>query len=679
MRRRKLGISLWNARTAVPGPDRSGLRDKGTLHMTFTKRGHHRHDCWAVLLRILAIVLVSDRFALPAMADTPEIVWQQVSVPAADRPPARWGGQMVYDAQRDEFVMFGGAAQADGGFSITTLLNDTWVFTRDSGWVRKRPARSPAPRRDFGLAYDLERGRAVLFGGLNGLVPGGGLNALGDLWEWDGTDWHEITPSVSPGPNQTPLLTYDAGRRRTVLFGGRRDGIDLDETWEWDGTVWQQKLPSVIPPARRAGRITFDEITNRVVLFGGYSDARGFLNDTWEWDGNTWTQRSPSHGPPGRELQGQTYGPAVQAVMLFGGGTGDGSPPLGDIWVWQAADWIQAVCPEPCPPARTRFQMAGGRGVVLVFGGIANTPYSGPIHDDTWMTDPPARQLSVAIAGAGSGTVASEPDGITCPSDCSQTYPDGTAVTLDAMPAWHSVFSGWSGDPECSAVTFTIETDISCVAAFAPAFRPVRRSQDVDLGPDLGGTGHIAMNLTGSAGARGDTWLTVFDAAAEDTAPTVFSGNVNLSADVLIHRKNNRKGAGLLVLYNEAPGKKGLALIVYDGGNTDTLVLATVDQAGKLSAPLKQISLARGITLDHWYRLSMDMHVTGPTVTVTGVVFRHAAGADPNSPLGSQVGPTLTFSGPRPAGVDDTGEVGIIASAFSATVDSSVANFKVAQ
>jgi len=120
---------------------------------------------------------------------------------------------------------------------------------------------------------------------------------------------------------------------------------------------------------------------------------------------------------------------------------------------------------------------------------------------------------------------------------------------------------------------------------------------------DLGGTGETALNFTGGAGPAGDTWITVYDTAPADATPTLFTGSVSLSADVLIHRFNNAKGAGLLALYNEGPGKKGLALIVFDNGNSDRLVLATVDQAGWLNA-LKSVSLGTGIWENAWYRRS---------------------------------------------------------------------------
>ena len=56
-------------------------------------------------------------------------------------------------------------------------------------------------------------------------------------------------------------------------------------------------------------------------------------------------------------------------------------------------------------------------------------------------------------------------------------------------------------------------------------------------------------------------------------------GNVSLTADVLIHSYNNRKAAGIVALFNEETDKKGLALVLYDSGNSDSLSLGTVNRA----------------------------------------------------------------------------------------------------
>jgi predicted carbohydrate-binding protein with CBM5 and CBM33 domain len=53
--------------------------------------------------------------------------------------------------------------------------------------------------------------------------------------------------------------------------------------------------------------------------------------------------------------------------------------------------------------------------------------------------------LSVTKAGTGSGTVTSNPVGVSCGSTCSASFNSGTAVTLTAAPATGSTFAGWSG------------------------------------------------------------------------------------------------------------------------------------------------------------------------------------------------------------------------------------------
>ena len=72
---------------------------------------------------------------------------------------------------------------------------------------------------------------------------------------------------------------------------------------------------------------------------------------------------------------------------------------------------------------------------------------------DGWYVDDVLVQASsaqapqaMAVSVGGTGTVASNPAGISCPSDCGENFGYGTPVVLTATPDAGAAFTGWSGD-----------------------------------------------------------------------------------------------------------------------------------------------------------------------------------------------------------------------------------------
>ncbi len=210
----------------------------------------------------------------------------------------------------------------------------------------------------------------------------------------------------------------------------------------------------------------------------------------------------------------------------------------------------------------------------------------------------------------------------------------------------------------------------------AGCFRDVVRGGGINAGVDFGDGEDTALNITGAAAPGQRTWATVVDQNPSNGLADNLYESQFLCADILIQRGQNAKGAGVLALFNEGAGNKGLALLITNAGNTNRLVLGTVDgdpaKGGKF-ARLKRANL--GPAEDAWYRLMMRLLVDEQVVI--GQVFAHTDPSDPSSSLGAQVGKTLIYEPATfPVGVQASGESGVFGFAAGATpLNSSVTNF----
>ena len=100
--------------------------------------------------------------------------------------------------------------------------------------------------------------------------------------------------------------------------------------------------------------------------------------------------------------------------------------------------------------------------------------------------------VTIALAGNGTGTIASTPAGLSCPGTCTSTFTHGTMVTLTPTTAAGSTFLGWSGGG-CTGTgpcTLTVTSAINTSAAFA-------RDQTLVVTTSGFGTGTVSSSPAG--------------------------------------------------------------------------------------------------------------------------------------------------------------------------------------
>jgi len=107
--------------------------------------------------------------------------------------------------------------------------------------------------------------------------------------------------------------------------------------------------------------------------------------------------------------------------------------------------------------------LSAGNSIVgaRAYSGNGMTHVHNPVHNYLLVSFPNENRVIVAsfakhdvtaaVDGEGAGMVLAHAGGIVCGATCTETYPAGLEVRLEALPGPYSTFAGWGGD--CTGVT----------------------------------------------------------------------------------------------------------------------------------------------------------------------------------------------------------------------------------
>ncbi|MGI0053095.1 MAG: PKD domain-containing protein [Thermoplasmata archaeon] len=291
----------------------------------------------------------------------------------------------TWDPALGGLLLFGGANNGVG------IDNGTWL-NRNGTWIELHPAHSPPASVGASLAYDDRDGYAVLFGGALNTTP----EFPSETWTFNGSDWTELSPAMSPGGRAFASMAYDSMDQEVVLFGGYAGGCPFNDTWTFSGGDWTQ-VPGNGPGGRNLGSLSYDSQEGGAILFGGAGGCSGeppTYSDTWRFASGSWTELFPDFSPAARAGMQQVEDPVTGGLLAYGGATSTGTF-LSDTWEFTNGSWTNLssqLAASPPPTLEGVLAANPDTGAVVLYGGFDVPSLTQPpgIPDDyTWALRPP--------------------------------------------------------------------------------------------------------------------------------------------------------------------------------------------------------------------------------------------------------------------------------------------------
>ena len=170
-------------------------------------------------------------------------------------PPQRIQAEMWFDPHLNRTVIFGGLGRQTSQDRVTRF-DDMWSLD-GSGWTEIKPAHLPPPIYGAQVAVDPTTGNVLVFGGVRTdtvTTPGTGNKPAtttqvqvysSDFWQWDGTDWTQVTFPRIPYARENGAMAFDPSSQTMVLFGGYAGQQWLSDLWMLTPDKgWQPQITS---------------------------------------------------------------------------------------------------------------------------------------------------------------------------------------------------------------------------------------------------------------------------------------------------------------------------------------------------------------------------------------------------------------------------------------------------
>jgi len=358
--------------------------------------------CCAARRRFLVFALLATAGCgslASAQAPTATVgdVWTQLTKPGDLGPSGTYSAGIAYDELSGRIVSFGGDSSDDSGYYPTVPNTTVW----DGNFWRVASTTGPPPTFAPSMAYDPTNQAVVMAGGQvnDGSAPNTWFwNGLTETWttpypSYPGT-YMDFSPYSSPPPYPSGGMAYDVNAGNLVYYGGGVVALqNQNSTYLWDGMGWTVGVTG--PPGIFDAGFARD-VTGDLIWFGGQQGGTtNTYGDTWKWNG-TWTQLAVSGAGP-RTGPAMAYDAGIGKTVLFGGSYG-GTGPFSDTWLWDGAAWTQSLVNTydgttwstteiPSPPVSQFSVMAydATNGEMVKWGGYNYYLYVASGIYETWV------------------------------------------------------------------------------------------------------------------------------------------------------------------------------------------------------------------------------------------------------------------------------------------------------